>query len=206
MKRICFGVLLSGLVLATGRYVGDVAHWGMPGLVASVMADEEKKNELPPLMIDDDEPLLLLEEPEEEEKSATEIKALTKNQPCFVCHVNYQEEPLAAGHAKMGVSCVDCHGNSFPHRNDENNTTPPDRMYPADQIEKACTECHRAHDAPAVKVIARWQKRCPDKKDPKTIVCTDCHGQHRLKVRTVQWDKKTGEVLPAKAKKTQTGL
>ena len=132
------------------------------------------------------------------------IKALAENQPCFVCHVNYQEEVLASGHAKGGISCVKCHGDSFAHRNDENNTTPPDIMVPAEGIEPLCVTCHMMHDVPAAKVIARWQERCPDKQDPLTIVCTDCHGQHRLKVRTVQWDKKTRTLLPTKPEPAET--
>jgi len=35
----------------------------------------------------------------------------------------------------------------------------------------------------------------PDKTDPDKIVCTDCHGEHRMKVRTIIWDKKTGKLL-----------
>ena len=203
MNRFYSGVLLSCLACLVMAVLYDSAHRGMPEFLSPVMAQEETKDELPPLTLDDDEPLLLLEAPEEEEKSAAEIKALTESQPCFVCHVNYQEEPLAVGHAKMGFSCVTCHGPSFPHRNDENNTTPPDRMYPAENIKKLCSECHKTHDAPAIEVIARWQARCKHKTDPKTIVCTDCHGQHRLKVRTVRWNKATGKVLPMKPKESK---
>jgi hypothetical protein len=203
MKKVYWGVLLSSLagLVMVGLHVSGMARRGMPNLLATAVAQAQETSDLPPLILDDDEPLLLLEEPEEEEKSAAELKALTESQPCFVCHVNYQEEPLAVGHAKMGFSCVTCHGDSFAHRNDENNTTPPDTMYPPDQIAKKCGECHKTHDAPARKVVARWQKRCAHKIDPKTIVCTDCHGQHRLKIRTVQWDKKTGKLLPVKPKK-----
>ena len=203
MRKMYLCVLLSsfGFFLMAGLHISGMAYQGIPNLLAIATAQEPKKSDLPPLIIDDDEPLLLLEAPEEEEKSALETNALAESQACFVCHVNYQKEPLAAGHAKMGFSCVTCHGDSFAHRNDENNTTPPDRMVPPDHIEKMCKECHKTHDAPAIKVIARWQKRCAHKTDPKTIVCTDCHGQHRLKVRTVQWDKKTGKLLPVKPKK-----
>jgi hypothetical protein len=38
-------------------------------------------------------------------------------------------------------------------------------------------------------------ERSLDKTDPKRIVCTDCHGEHRMKVRTVLWDKKSGTLL-----------
>ncbi len=203
MKKAYLCVCLSSLtvLLITGLHVSDMADQGRPNLLPTAAATQaQEKSDLPPLIIDDDEPLLLLEEPKEEEQSAVEIKALTESRACFVCHVNYRTEALAAGHAKMGFSCVACHGNSFAHRNDENNTTPPDTMYPADHIAKKCMTCHKTHDAPAIKVIARWQTRCPDKADPKTIVCTDCHGQHRLKVRTVKWDKQTGTLWPGDPK------
>jgi hypothetical protein len=81
------------------------------------------------------------------------------------------------------------------HRNDEANITPPDILYPSAKIDAACHQCHKAHDAPAAKVIKRWQERCPAKTNPKDILCTDCHGQHRLKLRTVRWDKETRKLL-----------
>ncbi len=31
--------------------------------------------------------------------------------------------------------------------------------------------------------------------DGKMGVCTDCHGEHRLKVRTRRWDKETGKLV-----------
>ncbi len=49
------------------------------------------------------------------------------------------------------MGCIDCHGQSFPHRNDEDNITPPDKMYPLDEIEKMCADCHDGHDAAARK-------------------------------------------------------
>lgn len=130
---------------------------------------------------------------------AAEDEILADNSACYVCHGNYQEEPFALSHAKEDVGCVDCHGESDDHRNDEDNITPPDTMYAAADIEPACAKCHETHDAPAAKVIARWQERCPAKTDPKTLVCTDCHGEHRLKFRTVWWNKKTGELAVRKA-------
>jgi hypothetical protein len=96
------------------------------------------------------------------------------------------------------VGCVKCHGPSYAHRDDENNATPPDVMYWPQRIDPACLECHETHDAPAKQVIAMWQKRCHGKTNPQQLVCTDCHGQHRLKFRTVWWDKKTGKLIVRK--------
>jgi hypothetical protein len=84
---------------------------------------------------------------------------------------------------------------SYAHRNDENNTTPPDIMYPTDVIDSACEVCHESHNVPARDVIARLQERCPGESDPERAICTDCHGRHRLEIRTVRWDKKTGKLL-----------
>ena len=43
-----------------------------------------------------------------------------------------------------------------------------------------------------------FQARFPPNTDPKQVVCTDCHGEHRLKVRSVWWDKSTGKLLGRK--------
>ena len=180
----------------------------------------------PLLVVEADAPLLLDEPTEEEGTSAAGItEAAAANMACFVCHANYRGEFIAERHAKANVGCVNCHGDSFSHRNDENNTTPPDTMYPAEKIDPFCQGCHDAHDVPPKKIIARWieqkakkpnttcegchkdddvppekvvacwKKRNLDKTDPAEIVCTDCHGDHRIKVRTIIWDKKTGKLL-----------
>lgn len=168
----------------------------VPSLVEGVPAQPRS---LPPLEVDADAPLLL-DEPGDAEKASpgTAKEILTKNQACFVCHVNYKEDPLVAWHASAEIGCTACHGTSYPHRNDENNTTPPDVMYPARKVDALCRKCHETHDAPAGAVIARWLERHPGKTDPKGIVCTDCHGDHRLKLRSVRWDKDTGELLTGK--------
>ncbi|MHC4179792.1 MAG: multiheme c-type cytochrome [Planctomycetota bacterium] len=128
---------------------------------------------------------------------ATEVDADIKvdNSSCYVCHGNYDGEELVLQHAKEEVGCIDCHGKSTEHCDDEDNVTPPDKMYGPETIDKMCGECHEEHDVAAVKVILRWQERCPAKTDPKKIVCTDCHGKHRMNFRTVWWDKKTRKLI-----------
>jgi len=174
-----------------------------------------RTNAPPPLVIDKDAPLLL-DGPSESEKVNTEAEA--KNATCYVCHANYAEEQLAQWHAKANYACADCHGESIAHKNDENHLTPPDRMYPAGEIDVACQkchtghdiqpaevvrrwkqrigdtktdvlckECHESHDIPAGDVIRKWQKQSSQKAYEKPIVCTDCHGDHRLKFRSVRY-------------------
>jgi hypothetical protein len=156
----------------------------------------ESTSKPPPLVVDSDAPLLLDEPTQEQQASAgVTTQAAVENTACFVCHVNYNLEPLASRHAKANIGCAVCHGQSFEHKNDENNTTPPEKMYPADKIDSFCRSCHNSHDVPPSKVVAHWLKRYPDKTVPDEIVCTDCHGNHRIKVRTIIWDKKTGKLL-----------
>ena len=123
-------------------------------------------------------------------------KNAADNNACFVCHSNYEEEFLAVRHAKEGIGCTDCHGESAEHADDEDNITPPDILYAREDIEKMCSRCHDSHDVPPEKVIALWRERGLEKVAPSSLVCTDCHGEHRLNVRTVRWNKKTRELLP----------
>ena len=149
----------------------------------------------PPLVVDTGAPLLLEEPGERQEAVVADTRAFAENAACLVCHVNYRAESLVSSHAGADIGCVKCHGESLAHKNDENNTTPPQIMYPAGKIDPFCQGCHAAHNVPAQKVVARWVERSLDKTDPKRIVCTDCHGEHRMKVRTVLWDKKSGTLL-----------
>jgi Cytochrome c554 and c-prime len=153
----------------------------------------------PPLVVDKEKPLLLDKpaQPAQETKPGTRAD----NSACLVCHANYTKEFLAGHHSLQNIGCVKCHGDSFAHRNDENNTTPPDKMFPRERIDPMCGRCHHSHDVAPSKVVERWYKRSEGKPMPEVIVCTDCHGRHRLKVRTVRWDKNTGKLLPKEEEK-----
>lgn len=182
---------------------------------------QESGSKLPALVVDKNAPLLLdepvlLDEPTEFGSQANEAEA--KNATCYVCHANYAEEELAQRHAENDIGCTNCHGESTAHKNDENHLTPPDRMYPAKEIDEACGKCHTGHDVPAIDIVRRWKERTGDTKtdvlcekcheshdfpaakvvrkwqeksgqkaDEKPIVCTDCHGEHRLKMRSVRY-------------------
>ncbi len=129
------------------------------------------------------------------EAPADKPKLKVDNSACYVCHGNYDSEELVVSHGMEEIGCIDCHGPSHAHRDDEDNVTPPDTMYAPEDVDKMCGTCHDMHDAPAQKVIQRWQERCPAKTNPKQIICTDCHYHHRLAFRTVWWDKKTGKLI-----------
>jgi hypothetical protein len=110
------------------------------------------------------------------------------NSRCHVCHLNYDDEPLAVSHALHGVGCEMCHGRSDAHCSDENNITPPEIMFAADAIAAACAKCH-------VQLSDQHQTYLTEAAEPQS--CTDCHdfADHRLGYRTRRWDKKTGELL-----------
>jgi hypothetical protein len=144
-------------------------------------------------------PLLLLDdEPEDHPISASEAD----NSRCHVCHLNFATEEVAVTHAREGIGCSKCHGECDAHIDDESWSsggpgTPPEIMYPPQRIDAACTQCHDTHDAPATQVIQRLLDRCSDKLKSTRVVCTDCHGQHRVNpgLRKAWWDKKTGKPL-----------
>ena len=113
------------------------------------------------------------------------------NSYCYACHVNYQSEKLTKVHQKAGVGCEKCHGLSVKHSGDEDNITPPDKMYPKAEINGYCQTCHAKET-----LLKRDEHRDFFKEAAEGETCTDCHGEkHRLKVRTRHWDKKTGQLL-----------
>ena len=192
--RYVTGLLLLAFSLIAAIVVTEVAVDGELSVLSGLQAAE-----LPPLKVDRSAPLLLLDEPAEKpELKSPHGGPVADNSACYVCHGNYDGEELVVAHGKEGTGCIDCHGESIEHRNDEDNITPPDQMYALEDVDSMCADCHDMHDAPARKVIERWQERCPAKTDPKEIVCTDCHFQHRLPFRTVWWDKETGELVVRK--------
>jgi hypothetical protein len=113
------------------------------------------------------------------------------NSYCYVCHVNYQEEPLARQHGAVGVGCEQCHGMSAKHSADEDNLTAPDKMYTATRVVPFCLSCHTkkklALDPNHQPLLAKSVASPPR--------CTECHGEHRLKNRTRRWDKNTGILI-----------
>lgn len=107
------------------------------------------------------------------------IDPLSPNAACYICHQTFIFEQLSAVHNAEKVTCIECHGLSAAHANDEDiGATPPDIRYAREQIDAACRKCHEEHDVPATEVLARFIQR--KLKPNATVVCTDCHGRHRI--------------------------
>jgi hypothetical protein len=134
-------------------------------------------------------------------KPATSFVA---NPFCKVCHLDFDEEELALSHEIWGIGCERCHGESFRHRSDEANITPPEIMYPKERVNPSCMSCHPRQDIQDTKDhqpileagLSTFEEATPVGKDAKKY-CTDCHGtKHRvMRVRAAHWDKATGALL-----------
>ncbi|GEM_PF-1279803 len=115
----------------------------------------------------------------EESASNDPEELFSANAACGVCHMSFLIESLSRTHLAAKIPCIHCHGLSAGHANDENiGATKPDIVYPRDKIDPACQKCHPKHDVPARAVVARWLER--ELKDAE-LVCTDCHGHHRIR-------------------------
>jgi len=170
--------------------------WGVGSAEVSPAAASGQKPAAPPALQVDKSALLLLDEPAEEETPEFDpLHPVADNTRCYVCHVNYKEETFVQWHAKANIGCVKCHGDSADHIADEANLTPPGVMFWPSKVGFNCYWCHPQHNAPARDVILRWQELVAGKVDPNRVLCTDCHGAHRLKRRTIVWNKRTGALI-----------
>jgi hypothetical protein len=106
------------------------------------------------------------------------------NRLCLVCHELLADELISHAHEVKNILCIDCHGQSSLHMEDEMLMTRPDILYGRNEVEPFCKACHTAHKDPE-KVdafLAEWRGR--DRPNGRLItsssICTDCHGTHNL--------------------------
>ena len=98
-------------------------------------------------------------------------ESLGLNAACYVCHIPFVQEDLSRTHLQAKVACIDCHGLSAGHANDENiGATPPDVKFERSQVHAMCVKCHKTREIS--------QEDLAKHKVPP--VCTDCHGSHRI--------------------------
>lgn len=166
------------------------------GLLVGCQADHEKAPSVPapaagqekPLRLDEEEPLLLLDEPVKAASTPTSARGpVADNSRCYVCHLNYSDEELTLSHAVADVGCAKCHGPSDAHCGDEGNVTPPTIFYTKADIDPSCTVCHDP-DKVVSGALYCLHVRTPEEADK---LCTECHGAHRMAVRTFRWNPKT---------------
>lgn len=106
---------------------------------------------------------------------------------CMVCHLDFEEDPIATDHLQRGITCAHCHGKSVAHMHDETMMTSPDILYGRTEVESMCGHCHRSHkDKRAVENFrAEWlgKKRENGRNITAESTCTDCHGLHTISRR-----------------------
>ena len=134
-----------------------------------------------PLLLDDEPLLLLDDESDADQWDGPEAD----NSRCFVCHINYMQEDIAVIHARADIGCAGCHGESDEHIADESwasggNGTAPEVMFLKPKINPFCMGCHTKD-----KIDTEQHK--PLFANVEKMVCTDCHGSHRLEVRKCKW-------------------
>ncbi len=113
------------------------------------------------------------------------------NSFCYECHASYESEKLNVVHERVGIGCKTCHGECSKHRADKDALLPPDVMFARPKINPFCMTCHpeaklekqTAHEPFFIGTMS------------KRMVCTDCHGDHELAVRTRRWDKNARMLL-----------
>jgi len=166
MSRFCRAMILGAMCFAV---------WGCDQSTrgAAQTRPAATKPAEPPLLLEDDAP------------TTQSSKPLADNSRCHVCHMNFAAEELSTRHARAGVGCATCHGQSDAHIADESwasggNGTAPETMYPAAKINDACMSCHKpTFDQTKHKDFLAGltqQKQC-----------TQCHGKHRMAVRKCRW-------------------
>ena len=177
----------------TRSQVATVVGFVMSGLLlvfAASCSFEKQAEELPV------EPQQAAEETNTEQ---VEEEVFVANPFCAACHYAFGEEELAREHELAGIGCERCHGESERHRSDEDNITPPEIMYPRARINPTCMMCHPRHEIRHVKshgLFLAGAQTIFDGGAGPGITCTSCHAKgHRINVRTIRWNKATGELL-----------
>lgn len=135
---------------------------------------------------------------EQSAKQKAKKEFFVANQFCSACHYGFGNEELARTHERAGIGCERCHGESERHRSDEDNVTPPELMYTKERINPTCMMCHPRAEIKHVsshKSLLAGAETIFDKSTNQKN-CTDCHAKdHRINVRTIRWNKATGELL-----------
>ena len=180
--KYCLLAFVVAVVVVIGACCEQPQSVQKPQVSSEPEKELTKETEQDAPLLLEDEPLLLLDD---DEGSQGSDGPEADNSRCFVCHINYMEEDIAVVHARANIGCAGCHGESDEHIADESwasggNGTAPDTMFPKPDIVPFCMSCHTKDKIDTV------QHR-PLFMNIQKMVCTDCHGQHRLAVRKCKW-------------------
>jgi len=91
---------------------------------------------------------------------------------CGICHIDTTDEFNGSLHETEEVACVDCHGPSEGHVEDENNDVKPDEVFARADVDRLCEKCHECSRPDPAKPVPVPRK--------ERKVCTDCHAAHQF--------------------------
>ena len=171
--------------------IGALLSAGLTGCLRHRNDDRIDKNATAAARQQDEAPVAAPAVTTSEDEATEEEPEWADNSYCYVCHLNYDGEELTQNHEIAGVGCETCHGVSEQHSADEDGITPPEKMFAKDKIRPFCTTCHAKADIDYVDE----HKPLFDQASGDKHVCTDCHGNHSMAVRTRIWDKETGRLI-----------
>ncbi len=108
----------------------------------------------------------------------------TDNRLCLVCHELLAEEEISHKHEVKNILCIDCHGQSRLHMEDEMLMTKADVLFGRTEADPFCLCCHPVHKEPAKVEAFREEWRGRDRPNGRVVtsssICTDCHGTHNI--------------------------
>lgn len=100
-------------------------------------------------------------------------------QGCAGCHVDVSDRWVGTRHDLADIGCIECHGPSEGHVQDENNEVLPDEIFARADMDRLCAACHRCEHAAA----ARDRPDLSITRAPP--VCTDCHPAHAFPLSVI---------------------
>ena len=177
--------------------MGHVNRWGVSFLVVVVLCTGYVVSKAAPKTEDDGKDNAAAAEKSEKKSGKVTADALKKaklygsgyekdNVACLTCHLDFAKEELVVTHFKEAkMTCMNCHGDSDAHRDDESNMTMPDVLWGRAETEPFCGQCHEKEKHPVEEVVEfrrKWQgKQRPNQRWVKEeSICTDCHGNHAI--------------------------
>ena len=114
---------------------------------------------------------------------------------CRPCHSENAKDFLSHPHAKAGLSCGTCHGESVAHR-ESGGGADPDRVAAPDQTPALCGTCHNQPTAnaadSAVTLLSQYQSSkhgvfVAERSKVRAPHCATCHGAHGVRTaRAIQ--------------------
>jgi hypothetical protein len=126
---------------------------------------------------------------QESGNSADDSPSASPNRPadnrlCLVCHELLAKEEISHKHEVANLLCIDCHGRSRLHMEDEMLMTEADVLFGRTEVDPFCLSCHPDHKDPAKVEAFREEWRGRDRPNGRAVtsssICTDCHGTHNL--------------------------